>query len=185
MPIDSRIPEEMQTRPPVHILRTIVSVIRRFRLKLSKKAVVRTGACNRCGGCCRSMTLVFRDKPITSPERFDLMVREHPEFERLVPNGRTTRGELLFACTWLEHNNTCRDYENRLAVCRDYPGTDMYLSGAGALPGCGYRFVFARPFCDILEEKIARHSGNHYAGTIFVNRQESVKSTPNIRAKEH
>jgi len=82
---------------------------------------------------------------VSSERQFAAIVRDRPEFRRLRPNGHSSRGRLEFDCTWLLPDNTCRDYRNRLQMCKDYPDTGLFFSAHSQHSDCGYRFAAPKP----------------------------------------
>lgn len=131
-----------------------MAFLRRAWLAATGRVVVRRGACRMCGSCCRELVLRDHGHWIRSERQFAELLDENPEYGRMRITGRSG-GLLTFACSWLE-NGRCRDYEKRLAVCRDYPGPDLYLQGRGPGAHCGFRLEAARPFGPVLRRQQRR-----------------------------
>ncbi|MDK2957951.1 MAG: uncharacterized protein PWQ57_3449 [Desulfovibrionales bacterium] len=105
-----------------------------------------SGACRRCGSCCRGIYLVEHGRVLKSVKQFEECLEENPEFERLRITDQDEDGALLFSCDWLTPQGTCKDYKNRLDLCRKFPSPAMQRRGYTLPKECGYRFVYAKPF---------------------------------------
>ena len=136
---------------------TLVGFCRYIRLKLQGKHVRVEGGCRMCGSCCQQISLEVAGRWIQSPKQFAQVVERHPEYSRFTIIGMDQQGYLLFICDWFDLERGCRDYENRLSICRDFPLASLYIAGGDVPPGCGYRFVTAVPFSTILRKKIEQH----------------------------
>ncbi|MGE4553547.1 MAG: YkgJ family cysteine cluster protein [Desulfovibrionaceae bacterium] len=112
---------------------------RRLALRLLPGGVEVTGYCRRCGQCCRRLSLWTGGDWLRTDEDVRRFLRERPEYDRLVPVGHEDDGRLVFTCTWLGPDNRCRDHDERLPLCRDYPGPELWLAGVNLPASCGFR----------------------------------------------
>ncbi|MEN8190223.1 MAG: YkgJ family cysteine cluster protein [Thermodesulfobacteriota bacterium] len=135
-------------------------LVRFLRLKLTGRELMVSGSCSGCGKCCRKINLEASTGWIRSQEQFQAMVRDHPEFARFEVIGKDEYGCLQFSCSWLTEEGLCRDHENRLWVCRDFPDKNLVFCGGGLPSGCGYRIVEVRPFERTLNEVMKSRSGD-------------------------
>lgn len=131
--------------------------LRYIRLKLTGKKVRIEGGCAMCGRCCNRISLEANGRWLTSVAQFERLIDRNPEFSRFSPVDRDDCGFLLFTCSWYSDNGVCRDHENRLGICRDFPHTSLYFSGANVPRGCGYRFKAVVPFTDVLQQEMNEH----------------------------
>jgi hypothetical protein len=125
-------------------------------LKLRGKAVLVTGSCRRCSACCRSISLEGRNGWLRSERAFREIVLKYPEYQRFTLIGTDLKGFLLFTCTWCTAEGTCRDYEQRLSLCRKFPESSLAFAGGQLPPTCGYRFSEVVPFAKILKQELRR-----------------------------
>lgn len=125
-------------------------------LKLRGKTVVLSGSCRGCGTCCRKINLEVSGGWVRSAEAFSQVLRDYPEFGRFEIVGRDPQGFLQFSCTWCTVEGVCRDYENRLAICRNFPDTSLVFCGGSLPQGCGYRFSEGVPFARVLDREIKK-----------------------------
>lgn len=135
---------------------TFSGFIRWLKAKVLGRDIILTGGCRRCGTCCKKLSLNIKGSWISSARRFNKLVRDNPDYERFKIIGRDSHGFLEFACTWLREDGTCKDYESRLRICREFPDKDMFFMN-GVLPsGCGYGVEQGVPFGDILEKQMKK-----------------------------
>lgn len=132
---------------------------RKWRLKRKRKAVVIRGSCNLCGRCCQSICLQIDGKWLKKIKHFRKAAGEDESLARFEVCGRTEEGFLLFACTCLNENGTCNDYENRPQLCRKFPSPSIFLQ-LGELPeGCGFRMSTEVDFEQVLHDAIGNNDG--------------------------
>ena len=135
---------------------SFLGYIRYLRLKVTGKTVIVTGRCNGCGTCCRSISLEHEGGWIRNEKTFDRIVKNYPEYDRFKVIGNDNQGFLLFNCSWITSEGICRDYENRLRLCEDFPETSLVFCG-GQLPrNCGYCFAEVVPFDKILKKELKK-----------------------------
>jgi Fe-S-cluster containining protein len=141
---------------------TIHGWLRHIRLRLFGKRVVVAGSCNLCGRCCRRISLEAGGRWLRSEKEFLRLVSRYPEYSRFSLIGKDAQGFLLFTCDWYdEESRICRDHDERLEICRNYPDIDLYFTGGAIHEGCGYRFSEVVPFAKILNQELqARHGPN-------------------------
>ena len=102
-------------------------IIRYLKYKLLGKELIISGSCRQCGDCCREISLWVDSSWITSKRKFKKLVKEDPDYARFKIIGRNPQGPLLFSCTWLQEDNTCLDYENRLDFCQKFPSKEIFI----------------------------------------------------------
>jgi hypothetical protein len=137
-------------------------------LKQPKRIIVIQGACKKCGSCCREINLCEDGKWVLKKSHFLKMVVETPEYERLHITGKNKNGILNFSCTWLNSDNQCQDYQNRLDICKVFPNK-MFIKNQDELPkGCGFKVIHHSSFDAMLKQTIRRDK-------IF-NRWQRIKS---------
>lgn len=128
--------------------------IRYLRLKVSGKTVRIAGECSMCGRCCQRISLEANGRWIRKESEFNKVVHRYPEYERFSVVERDRQGFLLFTCSWYLPEGICRDHDNRLPICREFPHPTLYFSCGSVPEGCGYRFKIVTPFSTILQKEI-------------------------------
>jgi len=135
---------------------SLVGIFKYLGLKIRGKAVIVAGSCRGCGTCCRSISLEGRDGWLRSTEDFQQIVEKYPEYARFQVIGKDQQGFILFNCTWCTPQGMCRDYDNRLPLCSNFPESSLVFAG-GRLPvNCGYRFIEVVPFEKILNRELKK-----------------------------
>ena len=133
--------------------------IRHMLLRITGRKVLLSGTCRRCGSCCRRINLEAAGGWVRSKEVFAAVVQDHPEYSRFSIIGRDGQGFLLFSCSWCTEAGLCRDYHNRLPICRGFPDSSLLFSG-GSLPAeCGYMLTTGVPFAKVLEKERKNRRG--------------------------
>lgn len=135
---------------------SLVGFLRYIRLKLSGKTILATGSCNGCGTCCKSISLESKGGWVRSEKKFERIVEDFPQYSRFEIIGRDEQGFLLFNCNWVTHEGICRDYENRLPLCRAFPETSLVFAGGKLPQNCGYHFSEVVPFNKILSREMKK-----------------------------
>lgn len=136
---------------------SLLGWIRHFRLLVTGKRVMVTGSCLMCGRCCQRISLESGGRWLRTEKEFATLVGSHPEFRRFTPAGCDSQGFLLFSCSWYAHHERgCRDYENRLQICRQYPDTDLYFTGGEMPADCGYTLQQVVPFAAVLSAELEK-----------------------------
>ncbi|KPA15441.1 protein belonging to Uncharacterized protein family UPF0153, partial [Candidatus Magnetomorum sp. HK-1] len=122
----------------------------------SKKKVSVNGSCIKCGSCCLLLNICEEGKWVSTSRHLKKILNDNPEYKRLKITGKNERGTLNFSCTWLNPDNTCKDYNNRLDICRDFP-EKMAFFQKGLLPeGCGYEVSINDSFEYVLQKQVKR-----------------------------
>ncbi|MBW2608769.1 MAG: YkgJ family cysteine cluster protein [Deltaproteobacteria bacterium] len=135
---------------------TLTGLIRYIKLKLLGRDIIISGSCLQCGLCCRKLCLEIKGRWVTSENTFYKLVKANSDYERFKIIGRDEQGFLEFACTCLQEDGSCRDHDNRLKICRDFPEKDMFFMN-GILPeGCGYSVQEWVSFEKILKKTIRK-----------------------------
>lgn len=89
-----------------------------------------------------------------SKEDFIRVCKAFPEYERFRMTGTDEQGFIQFSCNWLTAEKICKDYENRLAICRKFPGKSLHFCGGGLPVGCGYAIKAVTPFSQVLARQL-------------------------------
>jgi hypothetical protein len=122
-------------------------------LKIRGQEPIRTGQCNQCGQCCRSFRVKSEGKWIKTPSQFQRLIQQKPEYSRLICKGKID-GDLYFTCSWLTSDGICKDHQNRLRICKEYPSTTRFYTGNKLPNHCGYAIEAVVPFDKILKKKL-------------------------------
>lgn len=135
---------------------SLAGLCKYFSLKLRRKSILVRGSCLGCGTCCQNICLEGQDGWLRSESTFTNVVKKYPEYGRFEIVGKNAQGFLLFSCSWRTQEGTCRDYDNRLPLCANFPESSLVFAG-GRLPvNCGYRFTEVVPFAKILDQEMSR-----------------------------
>jgi len=136
---------------------SFLGLIRYLRMRFMGKELIVTGSCRCCGNCCRKINLEGGRGWLRSEEDFFDVLNEYPEYERFIIIGKDDQGFLQFSCTWLTDAGLCRDHENRLSLCTNFPDKSLHFCGGTLPPGCGFMINEVRPFsrylADVEKEK--------------------------------
>jgi len=135
---------------------TLAGLVHFLSLKLRRRRISLRGACRQCGCCCRSVCLADSSGWVRSEKSFGKICEQFPEYQRFKISGKDSEGYLLFTCTWCSADGKCRDYGQRLDICRNYPENSLVFAG-GVLPEeCGFYFVENADFARILQREMRR-----------------------------
>jgi len=115
---------------------------------VQKTAYKIEGECIKCGKCCKYMYSF----DTYSENEFKIMQRIYPKYRRFKIIGKDEKENLIFACRFVSENGLCKDYENRLNMCRSYPAKKIYYNGK-LHDGCGYKVLAEKKFNDFLVTK--------------------------------
>jgi hypothetical protein len=133
---------------------SLMGLIRHLRMRIFGKELLITGNCHCCGNCCRKINLEGVGGWLRSEKEYHAVLDEYPEYERFQITGKDDQGFLQFSCTWLTDQNLCRDHDNRLPLCTNFPDKSLYFCGGTLPPGCGYTIVEVRAFDKYLEDEV-------------------------------
>ena len=111
----------------------------------------RSGGCNQCGKCCTNIYLVHGQQTIDTPELFEELKSQNPEYAYFKPVNHDADG-VVFQCVHLQSDNSCGIYEDRPSFCRKYPSEHTLLMGGKLAENCGYRFRLLKTFQDVLRQ---------------------------------
>ncbi len=135
---------------------SLIGLLKFVTLKLRRKTILLSGSCRGCGSCCRKINLEVLGTWVRPTEVFYQVLEDHPEFRRFEIVGRDNQGFLQFSCSWCTADGVCRDYDNRLAICRNFPDTSLAFCGGGLPSGCGYRLKAGVPFSRVLDRELRK-----------------------------
>lgn len=121
-------------------------------MRVMGKELLVNGSCNCCGDCCRKINLEGERGWLRSEKDFLDVLQDYPEYERFVMTGKDEQGFLQFSCSWLNGEGHCRDHENRLALCTNFPDKSLHFCGGVLPPGCGFAINEVRPFSSYLAD---------------------------------
>ena len=78
------------------------------------------GACQHSGVCCRGLGIKFKGHFITTERDYKKAVQQDTKLLRFNPvfNDKKIHH---FTCSCLTEDNMCSDYDNRPAICKQYP----------------------------------------------------------------
>jgi hypothetical protein len=124
--------------------------------KKPQKIIEILGSCKKCGKCCTNINLCEAGKWVSKKSHFRKMVAKNPEYERFKIIGKNKQGALQFSCTWLNSNNECKDYDNRLDICKVFPNQIVIRSQEEIPDECGYSVNVHRSFDVVLKQTIQR-----------------------------
>ncbi len=116
-----------------------IAMYRRFKKLVFWREPEIVGQCLRCGRCCRDIVLHVGGRWLRSEQQFKREKDKDPDLERFVIKSLDEDGRIIFGCSWLNQDGLCRDYENRLELCRDHPSLGLYYSGVVLSGYCGYK----------------------------------------------
>ncbi|KPA18456.1 protein belonging to Uncharacterized protein family UPF0153 [Candidatus Magnetomorum sp. HK-1] len=122
-------------------------------LRIKGEEPILSGQCYQCGQCCRAFRVKSENKWIKNKKQFKALVNKKPEYSRLIIID-TIDGYLDFTCSWLTSEGICKDHENRLPICREYPTTGRFYTGKKLPDYCGYAINAGVPFEKVLKKKL-------------------------------
>ena len=127
-----------------------------------------TGICNKCGKCCENINLINNGKWIKSKNEFIKLTNEDNQFKRFTIIDKNYSGILIFKCSWLKENGLCKDYNNRLDICKKYPELEM-LNNNGTIPDdCSYlKIIKNNQFEKILKKQIKKQKLKNFFRKLF------------------
>lgn len=132
------------------------SVIRAMKLRITGREYLISGKCLCCGKCCTNINLKYQGGWIRNKSQFHQLLKENPHYDRfrLVHQ----KGKYLqFDCTWYSDDSGCKDYQNRLDICRKYPSKSLLMHGGCLLDDCGYSITEGIPFKKYLEKQMKKN----------------------------
>lgn len=145
---------------------SLLGWFRFFYLKIVGKAIEIDGHCLMCGRCCQRVSLAAGGRWLRKQKDFDHVIKTHPEYNRFSIVGYDSQGFLLFSCSWyVQKAGICKDHDNRLSICRNFPDRELYFSGGEMIEGCGYSFRECVPFSSILRKEIEAADGKEKANS--------------------
>ncbi|NQY73449.1 MAG: hypothetical protein HRT90_01660 [Candidatus Margulisbacteria bacterium] len=84
-----------------------------------------------------------KNKPVDNHTTFNALKKKHSEFQRFIPHSE--KGTIsYFNCACLTKESKCNDYDNRPALCHQYP-LSRFLHDHSLERNCGYK-IQQRPF---------------------------------------
>lgn len=136
---------------------TPLGFITYIRHKLTGKEYFISGACHRCGQCCRLINLKYHKGWIRSRSQFQELLDIQPEYRRFSIVSKDKLGYLQFTCSLIDDLHGCSEYENRLDICKRYPSKSLLLCGGRLLTNCGYFITEVKPFRKYLDREIRKN----------------------------
>ncbi|ETR71064.1 MAG: hypothetical protein OMM_08362, partial [Candidatus Magnetoglobus multicellularis str. Araruama] len=131
--------------------------------KIKGQEPLRTGQCNQCGQCCQSFRVKSNNQWIQTEKQFKRLIQQKPEYSRLICRGKTD-GYLYFTCSWLTSDGICKDHQNRLQICKEYPSSTRFYTGNKLPDYCGYSIEAAVPFHSVLNKQLKKGESNAVNG---------------------
>jgi hypothetical protein len=131
---------------------SFLGLIRSMRMRCMGKELLVTGSCHNCGSCCRTINLEGHRGWLRCEEDYFEVVADNPQYKRFRITGKDEQGFLQFACSWLTEDGLCRDHENSLPLCKNFPDKSLHFCGGTLPPGCGYGIHEVCPFKKVLAE---------------------------------
>ena len=120
-------------------------IIQFLKLKFSPPQYRLEGKCKMCGKCCRYL---YSLDDYTALD-FKITQFLFPKYRRFKIRGKDESGNLVLECTWIQDDNTCKYYDKRLDLCKNFP--NVKYGSLGAVPeGCGFKLVPINKFDDVL-----------------------------------
>lgn len=102
------------------------------------KRLKKSGKCNKCGNCCKSIILKLEGEPVKTEEMFEKGKKLNRHFKKFYISGDREDGSLKFTCKHLAKTNKCGIYLIRPGICRKYPHPELNTK---MKQGCGYTYV--------------------------------------------
>lgn len=132
--------------------RFFVGLFRSFRTFVLRREVEIVGQCRMCGNCCHDILIRDGGGWLKRQKEFDALCEREPKHDRFEVTGKDDFGHLAFSCKLQGEDGLCSCYEDRLALCRNYPGKALYYQGGWIGPDCGFRFKSVK-FRDVFSRK--------------------------------
>ncbi len=117
-----------------------IGLFRKARAIILRREVEIVGQCRLCGNCCRGVLLKNRDRWLRTEAQYKELCKDEPGHERFKIMDKDEYGNLCFACSWQGEDNLCKDHENRLQLCKEYPTKGLYYQGGWLGADCGFSF---------------------------------------------
>ncbi len=130
--------------------------LRQLKQRLTGREYILNGACRGCGQCCMSVNLKDRQGWIRSEKQFAKLCEHNPQYTRFYIIPGNGNEYLQFNCSLYDIRYGCKDYENRLEICRKYPHKSLILHGGHLVEGCGYTINSVRPFKKYLAQELKK-----------------------------
>lgn len=135
---------------------SLQGLVRAALLKLKGKELIISGSCEGCGSCCNKINLQTEQGWVRNQKEFEDVCDRYPEYKRFSVIGKDDQGFLQFSCKWVTREGLCRDYDNRLSICRKFPDKSLHFCGGGLPWQCGYSIDAVVPFDKILQKEIGK-----------------------------
>lgn len=132
---------------------SVKSILKNAWNKIRGKELVVFGSCTGCGQCCQCINLRGKDGWIRTEKQFKKLCETNPQYSRFYIVSDEKSDYLQFDCSLYDDQNGCKDYDNRLNICRKYPDKSLILRGGKLVEGCGYTIKSTIPFKKYLEEE--------------------------------
>lgn len=136
---------------------SLQGLVRAAMLKLKGKELMISGSCEGCGSCCNTINLQTERGWVRSQKEFEEVCDRYPEYNRFSVIGKDEQGFLQFSCNWVTDEGLCKDYENRLLICKKFPDKSLHFCGGGLPRQCGYSIDAVVPFHKVLQKEIGEN----------------------------
>ncbi len=125
--------------------------LKKFYYKyILRKKYIRTGACLKCGQCCRNI-YIKHDRKVLADENDFYKLNQKGKYLDFEIMGKDETG-LIFKCKLLdEQTKLCKNHKARDFICRRYPQEEIFSFSAKLADGCGYKFEPIESFEDVLK----------------------------------
>ncbi len=127
-----------------------------YRFATGKLEVV--GHCKQCGDCCRSLMLIDSRGIVRSRRYFRKLQQRDQFYRNLEIVGTDQNSVLVFNCKLVGEDGRCTKYDERPAICRNFPDLWMFRFGGELDSTCGYSLQTKVDFKKVLEKKIEKRA---------------------------
>ncbi len=132
---------------------SIQSIPKNVCNKLRGRELIVLGSCCGCGQCCQCINLRGKDGWIRTEKQFKKLCETNLQYSRFYIVSDEKSDYLQFDCSLYDDQKGCKDYDNRLDICRKYPNKSLILRGGKLVEGCGYTIKSAVPFEKYLKDE--------------------------------
>ena len=123
-----------------------------------KKQYRRSGHCNMCGKCCKTIYVRHDAAPIQTEEEFEHLKSRHEFYSYLKVIGKDEIG-LIFECQNLR-DGKCIIHKKRPLICRKYPQEEIFTMGGALCDECGYKFIPKKSFEKVFQKVLKQNKND-------------------------